>query len=144
MAHPVPAAKDAVKALLEARAEYAAVDVRDGQPTELESVTRDMFWFVETDIPEDAWAGIGAQKRRLTFRLGFTLAVIRDDETERNTEDVIWGYLEALMLALKGDYTLGGVVQQIEDVSGRQSNDPLTSQWQSRFDGQITCQSKAY
>jgi len=144
MAHPVPSAKDAVKALLVALPAFSVVDVRDGQPAELESVTHDMFWFTETEIPEDGWASLGGQRRRVTFRLGFTLAVIRDDETERNTEDVVWGYYEALMLALKGDSDLGGTVQMIQDVTGKQANDPLPSQWQSRFDGSIQCLSKAY
>lgn len=144
MAHPIPTAKDAVKALLVALPAYSDVDVRDGQPAELESVTHDMFWFNETEIPEDGWSSLGGQGRRVTFRLGFTLAVIRDDETERDTEDVVWGYYEALMLALKGNYSLGGAIQMVEDITGKQSNDPLSSQWQSRFDGQIQCLSKAY
>jgi hypothetical protein len=73
--HPVPAAKDALKALLASSPAFASVDIRDGGPTESEDVTTDAFWFRDTEVPEDAWASIGAGRRRVTFRLAFTLAV---------------------------------------------------------------------
>lgn len=144
MSHPIPLAKDAVKALLVALPAFAAVDVRDDIPADLDSVTNDMFWFNETEIPVDGWAWLGGQRRRVTFQLGFTLAVIRDDGSSRGTEDVVWSYLEALMLALKGDPTLSGAIQQVEDMSGTESTAALPSQWQARFDGRISCISKPY
>jgi hypothetical protein len=144
MAHPIPTAKTALKALLDARPAWDAVDIRDGQPTELEDVTRDMFWFEPTEIPRDAWASLGAHRRRIEFRLGFTIAVLRDGDDERATEDVVWALFEDLMLALKGDPGLGGTVQKIDDVTGRQVNEPVPQHWQARFTGFIACQSKAY
>lgn len=143
--HPVPAAKTAIKVLLAARPAYAAVAIRDGQPTEVEDVTRDMFWFEPTEIPQDQWASLGHQRRRITFRLGFTIAIIREGDAERTTEDLVWTLFEDLMLALKGDHSLGGAIQQIEDVTGREANDPASkTTWQARFTGSITCISKPY
>lgn len=143
--HPIPAAKTALQDLLGGRPAWDGVDIRDGQPTEREDVRRDAFWFEPTEIPEDAWDQLGAQKRRVTFLLGFTIAVLRDGDQERATEDVVWTYLEDLMLAIKSDYSLGGAVQQVMDVTGRQVNGAASPrQWASAFTGQITCQSKAY
>jgi hypothetical protein len=68
--HPVPASKTALKAILAARGAWTSVDIRDGQPTEQEDVTRDAFWFEATEVPEDAWTA-GGLTRGLTFRLGF-------------------------------------------------------------------------
>ena len=122
--HPVPAAKTALKAILAGLPAWAEVDIRDGQPTEKEDVTRDAFWFEPTELPEDGWSWLGAQRRRLTFRLAFTIAVLREGDDERATEDVVWAYFEDLMSAVKADYSLGGTIQQVGDVSGREANEP--------------------
>jgi hypothetical protein len=142
--HAVPASKTALKAILVARGAWAAVDVRDGQPTEIEDVTRDVFWFNDTEVPEDGWASLGAATRRITFRLGFTIAVIRDGDDERDTEDDIWTLYEDLMAAVKANPTLSQTVQQVQDVSGRQANDPMPNKWRAVFTGSIECLSKAY
>jgi hypothetical protein len=140
--HPVPASKSALKAILAARGAWSAVDIRDGQPTELEDVTRDAFWFEPTEIPEDAWAA-GAM-RGLTFRLGFTIAVIREGDDERTTEDLVWTLFEDLMAALKANSTLTGTIRNVGTVTGRQMNDALPNQWRAVFNGSIECQSNFY
>jgi hypothetical protein len=142
--HPVPAAKTALKAILSARPAYASVDVLDGQPTEIGDVTRDQFWFEPTEIPSDGWASLGHLRRRITFRLGFTLAIIREGDDERSTEDLLWTLLEDLMAAIKADPSLTNTVQQVEDVTGRQVNEPLDRMWRAMFVGSITCVSRAY
>jgi hypothetical protein len=142
--HPVPGSKSALKAILAARGAWADVDIRDGQPTEKEDVTRDMFWFNDTDVPEDDWSSIGGSGRRITFRLGFSIAVIRNGDDERTTEDVMWTLYEDLMAALKANSTLTGTVQMVQDITGRQSNDPMPKAWSAVFVGSIGCFSKAY
>lgn len=142
--HPVPGAKTALKAILAARGAWAGVDIRDGQPTEVEDVTRDMFWFEPTEVPQDQWASLGAQRRRITFRLGFTIAVLRDGDNERATEDVAWTLFEDLMAALKANPDLSATIQMVQDVTGRQINEPVPQHWQARFTGSIQCQSKSY
>lgn len=144
MAHPVPTAKTALKAILAARGAWTGVDIRDGQPSEQEDVTRDAFWFEPTEIPVDGWASLGAQRRRVTFRLGFTIAVLREGDAERSTEDVCWTYYEDLMAAIKANPGLTNTVQMVEDVSGRQINEPVPQMWRSVFTGSITCLSLAY
>lgn len=141
--HPVPAAKTALKAALDARSAWDAVDMRDGQPSEREDFTRDMFWFEPTEIPQDAWAA-GGKIRQVTFRLGFTVAVLRAGDDERATEDALWTLVEDLMSALKADPTLGGAVQTVGQVTGRQVNGPDPSNWQAVFTGQIECDSNFY
>jgi hypothetical protein len=143
MAHPIPTAKSALQALLEARPAWSDVDVRDGQPTETEDVSRQMFWFEPTEIPRDGWAA-GGKMRQVTFRLGFSIAVLREGDDERDTEDVVWTLFEDLMLAVQADSTLGGAIQSVMDVTGRQMNDPVPQHWQSRFTGFIDCQSNFY
>ena len=142
--HAVPAAKTALKAILDARGAWANVDIRDGQPSEIEDVTRDMFWFNDTEVPEDGWASLGAQTRRITFRLGFTIATIRAGDSERDTEDTVWTLYEDLMAAIKANPTLTQTVQQVEDIAGRQANDPMPAMWRAQFIGSIGCLSKAY
>src|SRR5690242_8371231 len=141
--HPVPSAKTALKAILDARAAWDSVDLRDGQPTEVEDVTRDMFWFEPTEIPEDAWAA-GGRTRQVSFRLGFTVAVLRDGDDERATEDSVWLLVEDLVAALKNDPTLGGAVMSVGTVTGRQFNEPVPQHWQARFTGSVECQSNFY
>lgn len=145
MAHPIPQAKTALKAILAARPAWAAVDIRDGQWTESEDITRDTFWFDQTEIPRDGWASLGAQRRRVEFRLGFTIAVLREGDDERTTEDAIWVLVEDLMAAIKADYSLSATIQQANDVAGTQRNAPYApGLWQSTFTGSIACTSKAY
>src|SRR4051812_48774219 len=110
--HPVPSSKTALKAILAARGAWAAVDIRDSQPTEREDVKRDAFWFDPTEIPEDAWSA-GAKTRQVTFRLGFTIAVIREGDNERTTEDLVWTLVEDLLSAVKADPTLTGTVMTV-------------------------------
>jgi hypothetical protein len=145
MAHPIPQAKTALKAILTARSAWAAVDIRDGQWTESEDVTRDAFWFDATEIPRDGWASLGAQRRRVEFRLAFTIALLREGDDERVIEDAVWTLVEDLMAALKADYSLGATIQQAGDVSGSQRNTPYSpGVWQSTFTGSIACTSRAY
>ena len=142
--HPVPASKTALKAILAARGAWVNVDIRDGQPTEISDVTRDAFWFNDTEVPEDSWSSLGAQTRRITFRLGFTIAVIREGDDERDTEDDVWTLYEDLMAAIKANPTLTQTIQQVEDINGRQANDPMPLKWRAAFIGSIGCLSKAY
>lgn len=145
MAHPVPAAKSALKAILAARTAWAAVDIRDGQWTEAEDVTRDAFWFDRAEIPRDGWNQLGAQSRRVEFQLWFTVAILREGDDERATEDDVWELVEDLMAAVKANYNLTQTIQQVQDVSGRQENAPYSpGLWQGTFRGYIACQSKTY
>lgn len=141
--HAVPAAKTALKAILAARPAWTDVDIRDGHPSELADFTRDAFWFDPTEIPEDAWSA-GAKARQVTFRLGFTIAVIREGDNERSTEDLVWTLLDDLVAAVKVDPTLTGTVMSVGNVTGRQVNDPLPNKWLAAFTGFIECQSNFY
>jgi hypothetical protein len=141
--HPVPASKAALKTILAARGAWAAVDIRDGQPTEVEDVSRDAFWYEPTEIPEDAWAA-GGSIRGLTFLLGFTIAVVRDGDDEQTTENAVWVLLEDLTSALKADKTLAGTIRNVGTITGRELNHPMPNQWRSTFTGSIECQSNFY
>jgi len=145
MPHPVPAAKDALKAILNARPAWATIEVMDGGPTEGEDYTYDAFWFEPTEIPSDAWASVGAGSRRIAFRLGFVISVLREGDNERDTEDHVWTLYEDLLAAIKANPTLNGVVLQVGDVQGRQVNGPRSKTvWQAAFIGSIGCTSNSY
>lgn len=145
MAHPIPQAKTALKALIDGRPAWDSVDIRDGQWTEQEDVSRDAFWFDDTEIPEDAWAWLGGQARRIEFRLAFTIVILREGDDERSCEDAMWALLEDLSAALKGDYTLGGTIRQIGNLRGTQRNAPYSAGiWQSAFRGSVDCTSREY
>lgn len=148
MAHPVPTAKTALKTTLAARAAWAAVDLRDGGPTEAEDVTADAFWFEPTEFT-DSWASLGnptgGNRRRIIFRLGFVIAILRYGDDERTTEDSAWALYDDLKDAIRANPSLGGVVQKIDDITGRQLNAPAAPlQWQSAVVGSISCTSKHY
>lgn len=151
MAHPIPQAKTALKAILEARPAWAAVDVRDDPPTEKEDILSqvatpgrwDMFWFEPTELAEDAWAA-GARMRQVTFRLGFSVETLLSGDDGRAAEDSAWVLIEDLMSALKADPSLTGTVQSVGTVTGRMANGASLSLWQARFTGSIECQSNFY
>jgi hypothetical protein len=143
--HPVPAAKSALKGILAARPAWASVDIRDGSPTENEDVSSDAFWFEPTEIPADSWASLGAQRRRIQFRLGFVIACLDFGDAERAIEDRMWALYEDLLAAIKVNPNLGNTVQMVGDITGRQANGPAApQQWASTFTGAIDCISKAY
>jgi hypothetical protein len=125
--HAVPASKTALKAILAARGAWAAVDVRDDPPTEGEDITRAMFWFEPTEIPEDAWMA-GGSMRGLRFLLGFSVEILREGDDGRTTEDSLWTLVEDLVTALKSNPTLSGAIRNVGNVTGRQVNDPLPNQ----------------
>lgn len=141
--HPVPSAKAALKAILAARDAWAGVDIRDGQPTEPDDVARSAFWFEPTEIDADSWASLGAQRRRITFRLGFTIALI-DNASESGAEDAMWVLYEDLLAAIKASPGLGDTIQSTSDVAGKQMNEPISTMWRAVFTGTIECLSKAY
>jgi hypothetical protein len=143
--HPVPAAKSALKGILAARPAWASVDIRDGSPTENEDVSSDAFWFEPTEIPADSWASLGAQRRRIQFRLGFVIACLDFGDAERAIEDRMWALYEDLLAAIKANPNLANTVQMVGDITGRQANGPAApQQWSSAFIGSIGCTSKAY
>ena len=145
MAHPVPQAKTALKALIDARPAWDTVDIRDGQWTEQEDITRDVFWFEATEIPEDTWNALGGQQRIIEFRLAFTIVILREGDDERACEDAMWTLLEDLMAAVRGDYRLGGAISQVGDLRGRQENAPYSPGiWQAAFRGSLGCTSNPY
>jgi hypothetical protein len=141
--HAVPASKTALKAILAARGAWTGVDIRDDPPTEGEDITRAMFWFEPTEIPEDAWMA-GGSMRGLRFLLGFSVEILREGDDGRPTEDSLWTLVEDLVTALKSNPTLGGVIRNVGTVTGRQANGLAPNLWQARFTGSIECQSNFY
>jgi hypothetical protein len=141
--HAVPASKTALKAILVARGAWAAVDIRDDPPTEGEDVTRAMFWFEPTEIPEDAWMA-GGSMRGLRFLLGFSIEILREGDDGRTAEDAMWSLIEDLVNALKADATLGGAIRNVGVVTGRQTNGLAPNLRQARFTGSIECTSNFY
>jgi len=147
MAHPVLAAKDALRAILDARPAWNYVEFRDAPPTETEDVshTGDAFWWEAVEVPEDGWASLGARGRRLTFRIGFSIVVIETGDDSRTPEEVAWNLYEDLELAIKANPTLNNTVRQVTGLTGRQGNGVYApSKWQSAFSGAITCLSNDY
>jgi hypothetical protein len=145
MAHPILAAQDALKAILVALPAYATVDVRDGGPTEAEDVTMDAFWFNDVTVPGDQWASLGAQRRRINFNIGFTIAVLKYGDDEREARAAALDYFEDFMLAVKANPNLTNTVQQVDDVTGVVGSAPVNpSVWGAWFTGSLSVQSKAY
>jgi hypothetical protein len=145
MAHPILEAQDALKAVLTARAAWAEVNVRDGGPTEGEDITSDAFWFNDTTVPRDGWASLGAQRRRITFLLGFTIAVRRYGDDERTARANALTYFEDLCLAVKANSNLSGSVRQADDVTGTVGSAPVApQQWGAWFTGTLSVTSKDY
>jgi hypothetical protein len=141
--HPIPTAKAALKSILAARAAWAAVDIRDGQPTEPDDVARSAFWFEPTQIDGDSWASLGGQRRRITFRLGFTIATI-NNSSESGAENAMWVLYEDLLAAIKASPDFSGSIQTTSDVAGKQMNEPISTMWRAVFTGTVECLSKAY
>ena len=145
MAHPAPRAKAAILTQLQARPSLSAVRISWGGPTEEEDITEDMIWLGDIEIPEDDWSELGAQRRRMTFNVGFSIAVRRYGDDEQTTEQQAWDYYDEFVAALRTDYTLGGTVQQFAAVPARQINQPAgPQQWGSLISGQVVCTSRAY
>lgn len=145
MAHPIIAAQDALKAILDARAAWDSVDIRDGGPTEDEDVTSSAFWFNDVTVPQDGWASLGALRRRIRFLIGFTIAIRTYGDDEHATRDQALDLFEDLMLALKANPNLTNTIRQIDDVTGVFGSSPVASQqWGAFFTGQITATSKDY
>jgi hypothetical protein len=145
MAHPIIASQDALKAILTARGAWADVIIADGGPTEGEDVRFDMFWFNDTQIPEDGWAFIGGQQRRITFLLGFTIAVRKYGDDERGTRSRALDLFEDFMSAIKANPTLSSTVQQTGDVTGTFASMPIgPAEWGALFTGSLFCQSNFY
>lgn len=147
MAHPVIEAQDALKAILAARAAWATVDIRDGGPTEGEDISASAFWFNDVTVPRDGWASLGAQRRRITFLLGFTIAIRTYGDDEHSTRALALDLFEDLMLAIKANPALAipAVIQQVDDVTGTFSSAPVSpTEWGAFFTGSIACTSRHY
>lgn len=145
MAHPILLAQDALKTIIAARPAFAAVDVRDGGPTEGEDITSDAFWFNDVTIPADQWASLGAQRRRIRFLIGFTIAVRRYGDDEHTTRAQALTYFEDFMAAMKSNPNLTNTVQMVDDVTGTVGSAPVSPQeWGSWFTGTLSVLSKAY
>jgi hypothetical protein len=145
MAHPIILAQDALKAIVAARPAFAGVDVREGGPTEAEDITMDAFWFNDVQVSDD-WSAISATRpRRVTFQLGFTIAVLRygDDEREGRAQALV--YFEDFLAAIKANPNLTNTVQQVEQVTGTVGSAPVNpSVWGAWFTGALTVISKQY
>jgi hypothetical protein len=145
MAHPILEAQDALKAIVTAIPSYSGVDVRDGGPTETEDITGDAFWFNDVVIPQDQWASLGNRDRRVTFLLGFTIAVLRYGDDEREARAQALAYFEAFLTAIKANPTLSTTVQQVDDITGVVGSAPVNpSVWGAWFTGTLEVSSKRY
>jgi hypothetical protein len=145
MAHPIQAAQDALKTLVAARTAYADVIVTDGGPTEGEDVRFDMFWFNDVQIPEDGWASLGGQTRRISFLLGFTIAVRKYGDDEHATRARALDLFEDFMATVKANPTLSSTVQQTGDVTGTFGSMPIgPAEWGAIFTGSLFCDSLQY
>jgi hypothetical protein len=145
MAHPILQAQDALKAIVATRPAYASVDVRDGGPTETEDITSDAFWFNDV-IVNDNWSTIGTSNpRRVEFQLGFTIAVLRYGDDEREARAQALAYFEDLLTALKLSPNLTNTVQKVDGVTGTVGSAPVNpSVWGAWFTGTLSVLSKSY
>jgi hypothetical protein len=145
MAHPIIASQDALKAIVAARTAFADVTVADGGPTEDDDVRYDMFWFNDVTVPQDGWVFIGGATRRISFLLGFTIAVRKYGDDEHATRARALVLFEDFMTAVKLNPTLTGTVQQTGDVTGTFGSMPVgPAEWGAVFTGSIACQSLLY
>jgi hypothetical protein len=143
--HPIIASQDALKAILVARGAWADVIIADGGPTEGEDVRFDMFWFNDVQVPQDGWSSIGGQSRRISFLLGFTIAVRKYGDDEHATRSRALDLFEDFMAAVKANPTLTSTVQQTEDVTGTFASMPIgPAEWGAIFTGSLACQSLRY
>jgi hypothetical protein len=120
-----PSPQDALKAILTARTAWADVIVTDGGPTEGEDIRFDMFWFNDVQIPQDGWAFIGGQTRRISFLLGFTIAVRKYGDDEHATRAARTRPVRGLHGRGQGEPDADEHVQQTGDVTGTFASMPV-------------------
>jgi hypothetical protein len=147
MAHPILEAQAGLKELLQADPAFASVEVQDGGPTEGEDIAPAAFWFERVDIPLDGWASIGAQRRRITFNLGFTVAVRTYGDDEQSTRQAALDLFEALMVLIKANPTLNrpAAIRQVDDFSGAFNSLPVSPQeWGAFVTGSLVVTSRDY
>lgn len=149
MAHPILEAQDALKAILDARAAWDTVTLRDGGPTEAEDITFDAFWFNDVTNIVQGWASLGAaaggNRRRSTFSLGFTIACRLYGDDERAARARALALFEDFDLAIKANPSLSSTVQMVNEVTGTLgSAPPAPAQWGAWFTGSLAVVSRAY
>jgi hypothetical protein len=144
--HPILAAQAGLKALLEADSAFDTVQVQDGGPTESEDIAPAAFWFERVDIPNDGWSRLGAQSRRITFNLGFTIAVRTYGDDEQSTRQGALDLFEAFMALVKANPNLGrDEIRQVDDFSGAFNSLPVSPQeWGAFVTGSLVVTSRDY
>lgn len=144
MAFPAPATKAAILSALQARPALANVQKRYSPPTEEEAVTWAMVWLGDTTIPDDNWSQLGAQRRRATFHVEFTVAAIEAGDNAQSAEATAWAIYDEVIAALRADPTLGGTVQQFDAVPAKCETGVSGQQWTALVTGRVVCTSRAY
>jgi hypothetical protein len=138
-------AKAAILTLLAARDALDDVQKRYSAPTEDSDITYSMIWLGEEVTSDDDWSQLGAQRRRVTFRIPFTIAALHTGDDPQATDALAWSYFDELIAALRSDPTLGGAVQQFDLITSRNRVVPTgPQQWEASITGTVICTSRAY
>jgi hypothetical protein len=97
-------------------------------------------------IVNDNWSTIGTSNpRRVEFQLGFTIAVLRYGDDEREARAQALAYFEDLLTALKLSPNLTNTVQKVDGVTGTVGSAPVNpSVWGAWFTGTLSVLSKSY
>lgn len=135
MQSTVPAAKAALKALLEARTWDAATPkIRWGGPTETEDFPKggEVIYFGDTEI-QDNNQTLGATRYDETYNLRLVIDVKAYGDDEQRTEQRGWDLYGEVIELLDANRELGGVLSRMTDRTVRQTNVPLPSEWLARI-----------
>lgn len=143
--HVIPATKDAIIAALGTRPALAQLPKLYAIPTEQGDVQWGGFWF-EEEVPGDSnWAQLGAQRRRIEFRLPFVVMAATEGDDPRSTDLAAWTYFEEIEAALRADPDFNGLIQQFDLVATKNRVVPTGPKtWEASITGQVVCTSRSY
>lgn len=134
MAAPVPAAKTALKALLEAWSWSGGTPViRWGAPTESEDWSPELIYFGDAfDVSDENWR-LGDMAHDQAFTLRIIVDVYQAGDDEQAAEQRAWDLFEQITVLLHQNHTLNGAINHMADRSSRQASSSQLQQWRKQI-----------
>lgn len=147
MAYVIPTVKAAIITALGNRAALNNVPKLYAPPTEIDDVKWSGIWLGEEVKADDDWAQLGAQSRRVVFRVPFVIMAVTEGDDPQATDTQAWGYFEEFSAALRANPTLGAPsqVQQFDLVTSTNRVVPTGPKtWEASISGQVVVTSRSY
>lgn len=143
--HVIPATKDAIIAALGARSALNSVPKLYAQPTEPDDFQWAAIWLGEELVYDSDWSQVGAQRRRIKFRVPFTIVAITESDDARATDAACWSYFEEFETALRASPSFAGLIQQFDMVTSKNRVVPTGPKtWEATIIGMVVCTSRPY